>query len=456
MVGRDKEIDGKHVIKADEFLELIKLNIKNKTAIYCSWCYINGDIDIGNLDLPSKEIERSTFESKDLRLQEKVKVFGPKIDITNTVINGKLICNNVFFENAIDFSRSQIDCSCFRGAVFSRDAIFHKTKFGDATFEGSTFCKLARFEGATFYNVDFKATKFKETANFNTAQFNINNTNKSHANFLKSHFGKPANFCASTFNKLAIFRDSEFEDDVAFKAGFIEGADFRGALFKKRATFGGFNNSREKIDFKEARINDIEVPWRSAKDHIKYDSIFYQKLIRSYKFRGLFEDADDCYYTYRCEKHKNEKKKLYSKEKELDWSLIEDYIAYYTCGYGVRPIYTLLLGSALITFYAVLYWLNFVFGSSWELQDIAYSPTDSPIILNNNPFQIYYIHHNYGTNIIYESFHAIYLSSVVFLSQLPNNYYVNDFWKLIILSERICGWLIMALFIVVLARKLIR
>jgi len=51
---------------------------------------------------------------------------------------------------------------------------------------------------------------------------------------------------------------------------------------------------------------------------------------------------------------------------------------------------------------------------------------------------------------------SLYLSAMIFISQVPSNWYINGYWKYMVMSERVLGWLLMALFIVVLTKKLIR
>lgn len=58
-------------------------------------------------------------------------------------------------------------------------------------------------------------------------------------------------------------------------------------------------------------------------------------------------------------------------------------------------------------------------------------------------------------NIYYFGDH-MYLSAMIFTGQTPTNFQPIDAWKLVVMFESVLGYLLLALFIVVLARKLIR
>ena len=85
----------------------------------------------------------------------------------------------------------------------------------------------------------------------------------------------------------------------------------------------------------------------------------------------------------------------------------------------------------------------------------------SVVQLSDEVFQTAYLGNNHLTSpSLLDSIQSIpgslYLSSMTFISQVPSNWYINGYWKYVVMSERIIGWLLMALFIVVLTKKLIR
>lgn len=94
--------------------------------------------------------------------------------------------------------------------------------------------------------------------------------------------------------------------------------------------------------------------------------------------------------------------------------------------------------------------------------DRSHLPANVTVVqLSNGVFQTMYYPNKHMADVsllnsIYDIPNAIYLSAMIFISQVPSNWYVNGYWKYVIMFERIAGWLLMALFIVVLTKKLIR
>jgi hypothetical protein len=208
------------------------------------------------------------------------------------------------------------------------------------------------------------------------------------------------------------------------------------------------------------------------RNHLDKDTTLsvYLSLIRGYHERGWITDEDDCYFYYRSIRNKNRISKvadeLYNEMlNRLNLSRYLDPIASISCGYGVYPGRTLSLGLGVILAFASLYWAKFTFWPSLGgdgIFDRSHLPANVTVVqLTNEVFQTTYHPHNYMVdssllNSIYAIPDAIYLSAMIFISQVPSNWYVNGFWKYAFMSERIVGWLIMALFIVVLTKKLIR
>ena len=173
-----------------------------------------------------------------------------------------------------------------------------------------------------------------------------------------------------------------------------------------RAELG--NNSN--ISLKDADFDQItNIRWDDVKEHLDYEKNgrnTYLSLVRSFKSIGFFDDADDCYYVCRDNMKKENEKS--------NWSKLYDILSYVSCGYGVRPGYT--LGWVVVSMY--IFWVIFL-GCSQSI------------------------------------FEAVYFSFISFTSGSPSDLPIGA-WKYFVMIESALGYFFLALFIVVLARKFIR
>jgi hypothetical protein len=242
---------------------------------------------------------------------------------------------------------------------------------------------------------------------------------------------------ASTFGRIAFFIDAKFRGDATFGAANLGGAatfgadaDFGGAKFSGEAGFSGakfgayanfmkaeFDNKLKLGNFKSERLY---ITWNSIKDELVYSGPAYLALIKNFKALEQFDDADDCYYQYRRESQ--DRKKLYDNEKGWDWSKFMDIISWISCGYGVRPLHTVL------SIFGVVFIIGIIF--------LGYFDS------------------------IFESF---YFSIMTFTGGLITftggeaDILIEERWlRSLAMIEAILGYLLMALFVVVLARKFIR
>ena len=62
-----------------------------------------------------------------------------------------------------------------------------------------------------------------------------------------------------------------------------------------------------------------------------------------------FKDADDAYYQYRRQSQAN---------KKWSFSKLGDIFMWLSCGYGVKPQYTIILAVVVILIYTIIYWLG--------------------------------------------------------------------------------------------------
>jgi len=351
----------------------------------------------------------------DLNLNEAI--IRKNIKITNTIINGSINFNGAKFEKTIDLSFTTIqgDAS-FNGASFNEYAGFRNTNFGGKTsFEGALFDGYAYFGGAYFnQEAIFRGSQFKWDLDLIGARF------KEDADFSFVKFYGESGFVGTRFNKYAGFRSTKFNGNADFSLSrFNKSANFVSTQFQGNANFMDVEFN-ENFELTHAKFDRLEVPWRSIKDEISYDSSVYLSLVRSYRNLEWFKDANDCYYDYRKENQERE---------TLGWSKVMDYIAWLTCGYGVRPGYTLAWFFFSILLFGFVFWIGDGIykcdhSSSWE--------ADASI-----------------EDIIYFSANILIGGSVDDFRAMKN-------YRSLVILERIIGWLLLALFLVTLGRVMIR
>jgi uncharacterized protein YjbI with pentapeptide repeats len=179
----------------------------------------------------------------------------------------------IVFEKKADFSNAVFTCKCdFQGAVFVRGATFIQTEFReDTNFQLSEFLANAYFtnsiflKGVKFSNVEFKlrsqfgGTRFIGKVDFSDSNF------LGHVDFVGANFINEAKFEGTTFNKATDFMGAEFKEDARFEGSrFIEGANFwktkfYGATSFNGAEFAGGANFESASFFATVRFEDIEV-----------------------------------------------------------------------------------------------------------------------------------------------------------------------------------------------------
>lgn len=389
--------------------------IEHSKPFECNCVIVEGDLDLGNLDLSTEHIERTEKEKEYWGLSENVKVVTSKIIITDSQINGKVNFSNTIFKGRVDFSNT----------IFSAHANFNGTHFiGYASFDGVHFDGedpvgiSADFTGAQFISAaaNFEQAHFRGGALFIDTQFNGKDVAGTSADFMGAKFSRkdplvpkdlplpkdlydliesPVRFLGAKFNGGALFRNAQFDGDANFiDAQFSGGSDFRGAKF------GGL------INLTNFRFDIFRVSWQTLKDHLYYDGATYLSLVKSFKDLEQFEDADACYYQYRKER----RKWLKGLPKILDWISL---IAY---GYGVHPEFPLIGLVVMFLLSAGVY----LYGN--QVHSLPKALDLSIVILTTT-------------------------------TQIGNLTEFCRFWSIL---ERILGWLLMASFLVALAKKTIR
>jgi hypothetical protein len=111
----------------------------------------------------------------------------------------------------------------------------------------------------------------------------------------------------------------------------------------------------------------------------------------------------------------------------FNWSKLTDHIGWISCGYGVKVkrIILWIFGSILI------------FASLYRLLNVIVK-TEGPIDSSASFID------------------CLYFSTMALTGQIPGNMHALGAWMYVTTIERLLGYLFLALFVVVLARKLIR
>ena len=482
----EKSSDQRPLIPASEILA----KIERGEDVEYDGVIVEGDLDISGVYLPTERVERTEIE-KSLKLTDERKVIRSKITITDSEIKGDVYFGNSHFERPINFLGAEFGKNAnFSGAKFAGgDARFEKVKFtgGYAYFFGTEFSggnaifSEAEFTGGDAY---FWGTKFGEHADFTKTEFTGDV-----ANFVGAKFGGYlTDFQSAKFaGMFAQFADAEFGSRYTY----FLGTKFGGHANFFRVKFDGDTNfSKAQFD-KELNLNDFKcgrlyITWDSIKDKLVYNGPVYLALIKNFKVIERFSDADDCYYAYR--KVSQDLKPWYSQKNWLidnlvriyswisnkikrifeyfswinnyppitwihrfTWSKLFDWIGLVSCGYGVKvwPIIIWVLGSVLG--FTLLYkLLPESYGGFVES-----GPSTVTIEALNNSTHILTL--SPGDSIVSPSWgDCLYFSFTALTGGTPEGLHPAGLLRYGVMFENVLGYTFLALFVVVLARKLIR
>jgi hypothetical protein len=229
--------------------------------------------------------------------------------------------------------------------------------------------------------------------------------------FISSRFQKSVSFLNVNFEKSIDFSEAIFCGDAVFdNSRFFQAINFKNTNFASRAEFtkATFFGA---LDLKGARFDYLNIKWSYIKDKFVYDGPTILNLIKNYNNIENFKESDDCYYYYknRCLSHRN----------WMEKSKYIDILSLISCGYGVRPLYTIIFGGSLIILFGIIY-------SFAEV----HSSTNEPL---------------------YPLYHSI----SIFISD-SNTRPEQGIIKYIEIFEKILGWLVMALFLITLDKVIIR
>jgi hypothetical protein len=317
MAKNPNEPDSPETVLASAILEKIQ---KGEQVSY-DRVLVKGNLDLS--DMPRDEKNKARVACN--------------INITRSKIERRVIFKDIIFERTVNLSATN-----FNGNVDISRSVFLER----AVFEGSKFNRDVLFTGSQFIGRSiFVVSKFNKDALFQGCRFNKN------VLFTGSQFIGRANFSRCAFVGGAIFKESRFSEDANFKnSRFDRGADFSQTQFEKFANFGT-SQFQYGLTLKDVDFDKIYLSWDGIKNVSRdFDGKVYLSLIESYKTRGFFEDADNCYYDYRNERRI---KVLKGGNKKIDNLLRVLY------GYGVKPYWPLYWSLGCVFAFSVTYFIAF-------------------------------------------------------------------------------------------------
>ncbi len=113
-----------------------------------------------------------------------------------------------------------------------------------------------------------------------------------------------------------------------------------------------------------------------------------------------------------------------------------DVLAWLSCGYGVRPGYTVAWAVSTILVFALIFWKGDGIRRSAK-------PLQGPVEKDSVPERAIFRN-------------ALFFSTCIFLSQGPIDFLPTGRHRYYVIVEGILGWLLLALFLVTLGRIMIR
>jgi len=277
VVTMTDEEEGRRVVPAEEILGKIERgekvdcnNIIIEGNLELGTCYL--------LRL-NFESEIKTFVTSLVRIRDSVirgdlnfdnTIFLNFVDFKGTRFEGKVSFSKAKFHNSAIFSSEKrktyfknyvnfqdanfLDFTHFDGVTFEMDANFKHARFKNVVFfRKAIFCQTADFGGATFENhTSFKETNFNARANFAIVDFGIcledlgfrngSPDNWGAANFIKSTFCGYADFSQANLNGDPNFSNATFEAEANFMmTNFFGDTIFSHVIFKNIVIF---NHSR--------------------------------------------------------------------------------------------------------------------------------------------------------------------------------------------------------------------
>lgn len=428
-------------VKAEE----ISKQIQNGEDIDLTNCLIIGELNVSNINLEtvpnpafnkalkntntvirynkavtiisstSNKLRYNKEELISIGLNENSSVIESNITVKNSIFENGVNFSNVHFKNFISFKGTTFSDVNFKGASFSNPADFDMANFGDrANFMFVNFIHSASFDETNFDgDADFYMANFGNYANLSVS---------STADLTSGDIQRSADFRAANFDSFGFFSGANFGDYAKFyNANFHGHADFVSANFGDCVGFSGATFGDYAI-FGDANFTDtVEFDGPETSENIFTDWKTYGIFREYYKSEARYEDADTIYYNYR----------LFSQEGKslLSFSKWMDILSWITCGYGLRPSRTLLIGGIIVGFFSTIYWKG---SGIYRSSDAAEKKS------------------------IVSGLDALLFSVREFTTLGSADWYPRDKFRILVTLEGLLGWIMLGIFMATLTNVMIR
>ena len=278
-----------------------------------------------------------------------------------------------------------LKAAVFDTVRFADVADFRETDFkGWTSYDGATFSDSARFGWSHFAaGIGSRGARFEEEAHFADSHFG------GIANFGGAEFARRAVFETTEFGKWVNFMNAVFHGDVSFRfSAFhawinLDRALFESALDVRSTTFTVANLRGARIHAARLLLNDaiydkmLLDDWSQVRDNIYhvqgseqsgFDSVavaeaadvgevaqVFIPLQSNFRRLGQYADELTCFYDLKNIERRNSYTQLsWSPVSWLD--ALSQTLLWVSCGYGVRPQYTLLLAFAIVVMSAAVFY----------------------------------------------------------------------------------------------------
>lgn len=330
---------------------------------------ITDDLDICNLDLPIKQVDRSEFVRNMPGISgifEDCNVVSASIEITNSTFDGNVKFLNIFFKNLINFENT-----IFNESFLASGATF---RFG-ASFSGAKFNEFTSFNGATFDYACFSKAIFKKYAGFSETTFDDD------ADFSGAIFNKYLGFHVATFNRDANFSGAIFNGD-----NHLSGIRFAGDVLTFRNAIFNFPKFQEEA----CRKAKIELTKSGNRDEEEYH--FYREMEAKRIQKGIRGNSGLSlgYLLLKTD--------TWSFWRFVWYDVIEYCLVQGIFGYGVHPRRVIVSWFSVIALFSITYWaidgmkegllgtLNYIEGSFAT----AIAPGYIAVIINSTAYASIY------------------------------------------------------------------
>ncbi|MDP8228817.1 MAG: pentapeptide repeat-containing protein [Candidatus Electryoneaceae bacterium] len=291
-------------VKASEVMRWMG-ELGAKDTLWCLDVVIKGELGY---------IRRDTFNRGDTI--KCVLNFG-KRDKNGATFSGQVSFSNAVFLSNVDFFNSRfLENADFRWTTFlGYISLEHAEVLKDVNFLGSTFSGLAYFPDARFYGI---------------------------TDFSQATFMGEANFLRTWFIGKACYYHTQFSSNVVLEGSVHkEATDFTETIFSEDSKI----KLDDKVEFHDFKILGKQWIGKFQSEDFHGMRKFYTTLEEVFRKQARFNDMDACYLARR----------LLEREPMSFWGKIGDWFLWITCGYGIKPLHTILFSAFIILIFALIF-----------------------------------------------------------------------------------------------------